>query len=253
MDIFRGSRPPPDSPREGSEIRHRLPRGGRSGVVPTLNGERGWDLAVGDELKRTEQGRQILTDTLAQLQRQTRKPLCPLLPAPPPTPASSGRKRKAVGTALPVLTSTTADISSKRQAECTSSHRLAVPAGNGRRLEAQPTKRSGTTQVATQSLPEHSELWGDRYFEKQQRGECGRHALNNVFGTSVFSHEDMQAAAQQVFAELNSQQEADEHINHESGWYSHGVLAMVVQNVQELNARLRTRPVESTEYRSTHS
>ena len=91
--------------------------------------------------------------------------------------------------------------------------------------------------------------WGGRYFERQQRAECGRHALNNVLGMRVFEHADMQTAAEQVIAETNTQHERSQHIDRNSGWYSHSVIARVLQNVREVELCLTERPATPTDYR----
>ena len=67
-----------------------------------------------------------------------------------------------------------------------------------------------------------SQRWGDRFFEKQKDSECGRHALNNVLGRAVFSHEDLRRTAKNVVESVGGHE--SEHVK-KSGWYSHGVLA----------------------------
>ena len=64
--------------------------------------------------------------------------------------------------------------------------------------------------------------WGDRFFEQQKDSECGRHALNNVLGRKVFTHDDLRRTAKEV-VELTQEQQS-EHVK-PGGWYSHSVLA----------------------------
>lgn len=46
------------------------------------------------------------------------------------------------------------------------------------------------------------ELWGDRYFEKQQGARCGQHALNNLVGGPQFNASDLAEGCKQVVAEI---------------------------------------------------
>ena len=116
-------------------------------------------------------------------------------------------------------------------------------------------KRQRTSVATERTLqktgvdPRWDELWGERYFERQQRAECGRHALNNVLGVAVFTHDDMQTAAEQVIAETNTQHERSQHIDRNTGWYSHSVIARVPQNVREVELCLTERPATPTDYR----
>ena len=96
--------------------------------------------------------------------------------------------------------------------------------------------------------PEQDSRWGNRYIERQQSAECGRHALNNAFGLEIFTHEDMQIAAEQVITETNTQHEREQHIDRDTGWYSHSVIARVLQNVREIDVCLRDRPAGSADY-----
>ncbi len=68
--------------------------------------------------------------------------------------------------------------------------------------------------------------WGARYFEKQLLAECGRHALNNLVGSPLYSHSDMEEAAVNVVK--TTQEDTAEHIR-AAGWYSHSVLATVLR------------------------
>ena len=67
--------------------------------------------------------------------------------------------------------------------------------------------------------------WGDRFFEQQKDSECGRHALNNVLGREVFTHDDLRRTAKEV-VELTQEQQS-EHVK-PGGWYSHSVLAQAL-------------------------
>ena len=70
----------------------------------------------------------------------------------------------------------------------------------------------------------------DRFFEQQApgTGQCGRHALNNVFGGPQFLEEDMTAACEALVAQTGDDRE--EHSG-PGGWYSHGVLCMVLETI----------------------
>ena len=70
------------------------------------------------------------------------------------------------------------------------------------------------------------ERWGHRYFEPQKDAECGQHVLNNVLGGRHYRREDLQGAAKAVVA--TTREDEDEHIGAD-GWYSHSVLATVLQ------------------------
>ena len=105
-------------------------------------------------------------------------------------------------------------------------------------------------QKSKRQRTEMDSRWGLRYIERQERAECGRHALNNVFGLPVFTHEEMEIAAQQVLTELDihDAHERAQHINPTSGWYSHSVLARALQNVREQDYSLQLEPVSPNAY-----
>jgi len=69
-------------------------------------------------------------------------------------------------------------------------------------------------------IAELPQRWRNRYFERQESAECGRHALNNLMGGSQFLREDMEGAAREVLA---VGEQARDHIG-AGGWYSHSVL-----------------------------
>ena len=72
-----------------------------------------------------------------------------------------------------------------------------------------------------------SSSWGDRYFESQVLARCGLHALNNLVGGPQFIPLDLETACAQVCAETD---ECLSDHAHNDGWYSHSVLARVLQN-----------------------
>ena len=86
------------------------------------------------------------------------------------------------------------------------------------------------------------EAWADRYFEKQEGAACGKHALNNLCGGPQFVDDDMVVACSQVLAETG-EEENDHRSGH--GWYSHSVLARVVQNFVPPAMRLLTGPFQN--------
>ena len=159
------------------------------------------------------------------------------------------RPLRAVG--VPSLTdpATNADPDRVHQHRCDITNSVgtteAAASPRRRRLKA---PKIGPPEERILQPPQGDMQWGDRYIERQNNAECGRHALNNVLGVAVFTHEHMQVAARQVMQETDTQHEESEHINHVSGWYSHSVLAQVLQNVRDLHLRLRDRPVASADY-----
>ena len=89
------------------------------------------------------------------------------------------------------------------------------------------------------------DLWGDRYFERQEEAHCGMHAVNNVIGAPQFLPVDLHTAAMQVLAEAPDNPE--EHIR-DSGWYSHSVLARALQNAIPPQWRMLLAPLAATAY-----
>lgn len=87
------------------------------------------------------------------------------------------------------------------------------------------------------------QAWGDRYFEKQEQGRCGQHAVNNLLGRPQYTVQDMEASLDSVLAELG----ADSRSAHgnAAGWYSHSVLAHVLTNTVPPTWKLGTRRVVS--------
>ena len=85
-------------------------------------------------------------------------------------------------------------------------------------------------------------LWNQRYFEKQtpMLARCGQHALNNLVGGPQFTVEDLSAAAECVCSE--SFEPRENHIS-SNGWYSHSVLATVLQNTVPPRWRLLLNPL----------
>ena len=72
-----------------------------------------------------------------------------------------------------------------------------------RRLQSK-RQRTGLTMGTAPQEPKRDSRWGDRYYERQQRAECGRHALNNVLGVPMFTDLDMTTAAEQVITETDT-------------------------------------------------
>ena len=94
------------------------------------------------------------------------------------------------------------------------------------------------------SVSDHSAAhpqWQGRYFERQVRAECGRHALNNVVGGPQFLHADLEQAAEDIVAETGDNRRI--HVRRR-GWYSHGVLAKVLQP----RWKLLLRPLQLNQY-----
>jgi len=84
-------------------------------------------------------------------------------------------------------------------------------------------------------------VWGDRYFERQRGAACGQHALNNMIGRPQFCPDDMVDACRQVVAEVGGRRTAHARGR---GWYSHSVLARVLQNTVPPEYRMLVRRVE---------
>ena len=87
--------------------------------------------------------------------------------------------------------------------------------------------------------------WGDRYFERQVAAECGQHAVNNVLGGPQYQREAFAAAARQVVAQYGEPEA--EHIR-PGGWYSHSVLATVLQNTAPAPWKLLFSKLRQTDY-----
>ena len=85
--------------------------------------------------------------------------------------------------------------------------------------------------------------WGDRFFERQTPGlaQCGKHALNNVFGGPQFLPVDMKDACMRVLAATG--EDPEQHTRN-NGWYSHSVLAEACDAVADATGvRLEVRPL----------
>ena len=97
----------------------------------------------------------------------------------------------------------------------------------------------------TESPPQDEgpdELWGDRYFETQAPGlaQCGKHALNNIFGGEQFLASDMDTACARVIAQTDESTAAHKR---DHGWYSHSVLAEACRMVIGNEVRMEFRPL----------
>ena len=89
-------------------------------------------------------------------------------------------------------------------------------------------------------------IWGDRYWEGQDRMMCGRHALNNLFGMPQFDDNSLAVACAEVVA-VTGEDEAN-HKSHD-GCYSHGVFAKAIDLTNPPVWRMRTPRAVSTETR----
>ena len=85
-----------------------------------------------------------------------------------------------------------------------------------------------------------SSSWGNRYFERQSLARCGLHALNNIVGGPQFLPADLQAACVAICSETG--ETAAEHAL-PNGWYSHSVLARVIQETIPPRWRLELNPL----------
>ena len=97
-----------------------------------------------------------------------------------------------------------------------------------------PPEPEVVREVADDVAEEHSsyyleftQTWGDRYFEHQQAGRCGQHAVNNLLAMPQYTVQDMESSLDAVVAELGVDSKSD-HGN-AAGWYSHSVLADIFQ------------------------
>ena len=102
-------------------------------------------------------------------------------------------------------------------------------------------ERYSVTNLSPPSLPDHA--WGERFFETQTQGmaQCGKHALNNVFGGPQFLPLDMEDACARVLAETGEDKASHSKVD---GWYSHSVLAEACASVAgATGSRLELRPL----------
>lgn len=97
--------------------------------------------------------------------------------------------------------------------------------------------------TADEELKLRSEAaWGDRYFESQAAGgKCGQHAVNNILGNPVITDLFLEAPGQEVLASLGPREPPRLH-RHGDGWYSHSVLAQVLENTVPPMWRLALGP-----------
>ena len=90
-------------------------------------------------------------------------------------------------------------------------------------------------------------VWGNRYMEAQEaQPVCGRHAINNLLGAPRFTDEQFRTAAQMVVAD--TKEPAEHHIK-DGGWYSHSVLALVMDLVVPPTCRMLAGPQRATSWR----
>ena len=105
-----------------------------------------------------------------------------------------------------------------------------------------------------QNLQQRSTTYEGPYFEGQQAAQCGRHALNNLYGGPQFTVEDLSNACSLVLGDLSENAGVDEpRSRHElpSGWYSHSVLAKAFDLLSTPEWRLLpavARPSEWTRF-----
>ena len=88
-------------------------------------------------------------------------------------------------------------------------------------------------------------VWGERYFEQQQGAFCGRHAPNNLLGRPQFTDEDLLTACTTVCA-ITGEAPADHCAP--SGWYSHSVLATVLDQTAPPVGHLIVNQAEPGDY-----
>jgi hypothetical protein len=69
------------------------------------------------------------------------------------------------------------------------------------------------------------------YFERQVRGRCGMHALNNALGFDLVTAADMTRACNVYLAEMQIEGSPEERRIHENidGWYSEAVMAQALR------------------------
>ena len=119
------------------------------------------------------------------------------------------------------------------------------PAEDSEEEEHPSPKKQCLAALSSQPSQAHADIWGDRYFERQEEAHCGKHALNNLIGGPQFQIENLLAAALEVVDRTGST--ASEHIR-DNGWYSHSVLARVLRNVEPHPLRMRLAPLACTSY-----
>jgi hypothetical protein len=115
-----------------------------------------------------------------------------------------------------------------------------------RRLEM---ARASPLSDAEEVLRVSSETqWGHKFFERQarDRGACGQHALNNLYGGPQFDAGAMDDALAELLASdsLPYDEPRENHVRGQ-GWYSHGVLAYAFQRTVPPAWRLAVDRVSS--------
>jgi hypothetical protein len=90
-------------------------------------------------------------------------------------------------------------------------------------------------------------LWGSRFFETQEDVKCGKHALNNMLQGPQFVEADIQLACVQVCSEIG--EPASQHMA-PRGWYSHSVLASLLDLTVPPIGTLLLEPADQTAYDS---
>ena len=103
--------------------------------------------------------------------------------------------------------------------------------------------------TADEELQLRSEAaWGDRYFATQAAGgQCGKHALNNILGNPVMTELCLEAACQEVLADFGPDEPASLH-RRGHGWYSHSILAKVLNSTVPPMWRLALGPAEPEQW-----
>ena len=89
------------------------------------------------------------------------------------------------------------------------------------------------------------------YFETQVQAQCGRHALNHLYGGPQFTAEDLKSACGMVLAELTMEAQYDEtpaHHARQGGWYSHSVLAKCFDLLLVPECKLLPTTARSTQW-----
>ena len=89
-------------------------------------------------------------------------------------------------------------------------------------------QQSSPSSSSTAPPPPPAAQLDPPYFEPQKKAECGRHALNHLYGGPQFQVDDMSTACGLVLEELRLfaglDEDREEHAK-DNGWYSHSVLA----------------------------
>ena len=106
-------------------------------------------------------------------------------------------------------------------------------------------QRSLDGEITREDAAAHLAIWGSRYFERQQQGKCGRHAVNNLLGGPQYVDDDLEKACAEVAAELGEPLRL--HCS-AGGWYSICVLAKLFDMTSPCTAVLSTTQMQPGTY-----